>query len=29
LYDMESHDAVGVWNEEKKKIEELPDDEED
>jgi len=29
LYDMESHDAVGVWNEEKKKIEELSDDEED
>ena len=29
LYDMESHDAVGLWNEEKKKIEEIPDDDED
>ena len=29
LYDMESHDAVGLWNEETKKIEEIPDDDED
>ena len=29
LYDMESHDAVGLWNEETKKIEEIPDEDED
>ena len=29
LYDMESHDAVGLWNEESKKIEEIPDDEDE
>jgi len=29
LYDMESHDAVGLWNEESKKIEEIPDEDED
>jgi hypothetical protein len=29
LYDMESHDAIGIWNEDKKEIEELPEEEED
>jgi hypothetical protein len=29
LYDMESHDAIGIWNEEMKKIEELPEDDEE
>ena len=29
LYDMECHDAIGIWNEESNKIEELPDDDED
>jgi hypothetical protein len=29
LYDMESHDAIGLWNEETKKIEEIRDDDED
>lgn len=27
LYDIESHDAVGIWNEKEKKIDEIPDDE--
>ncbi len=29
LYDMESHDAIGLWNEESNKIEEIPDEDED
>ena len=29
LYDMESHDAIGLWNDETKKIEEIPDEDED
>ena len=29
LYDMESHDAIGIWNEESNKIEEIPDEDED
>lgn len=29
LYDMESHDAIGIWNDETKKIEEIPDEDED
>ena len=29
LYDMESHDAIGIWNEERNKIEELPEDDEE
>ena len=28
LYDIESHDAVGIWNEEEKEIKEIPDDDE-
>ena len=28
LYDLKTHDAVGVWNEERNEIEELPDEEE-
>lgn len=29
LYDMESHDAIGIWNEESNKIEEIPDEDEE
>ena len=29
LYDINTHDAVGVWNEEKSEIDELPDEEEE
>ena len=29
LYDMESHDAIGIWDEESNKIEEIPDEDED
>ena len=27
LFDMNSHDCVGIWNEESKTIDEIPDDE--
>jgi len=29
LYDMESHDAIGIWNEESRIIDEIPDEDED
>ena len=29
LYDINSHEGIGIWNEEKKEIENLPDDDED
>ena len=29
LFDMNSHDCVGIWNEETKSIDEIPDDDED
>jgi len=29
LYDIESHDAIGCWNETMQKIDELPEEEED
>ena len=29
LFDYESHDAIGMWNEENKEIEDIPDEDED
>ena len=29
LYDMKTHDCVGIWNELTKKIDEIPDEDED
>jgi len=29
LYDIESHDAIGCWNETMQKIDEIPEEEED
>lgn len=29
LYDMESHDAIGIWNDERNEIENIPDEDED